>query len=493
MILFTSKELLEKCNEFLKDKKYSNNVVDILSYCEVTSVTPACILAVERIFVNLLSKREMIKHHLQDEGSAEWKYREWLQECYGEAWIKLLAVLQNKRQECKLQALVTLFKLLAAEGTNPINKIYTRSNQKKNFFPVSKLTSILRALMKCNGDITDLVNRMTEYTACRDVSSNIWKAMDTLLKAQEKPEDKEIQNLLHIIEKLPNGKSQSDLLLCNNKHVIPEERQIKNTVRSVWDALSRWHHPPATHRLLLLTLLEHIMPSLENPAFLTDYLMESMGVGGGISVLALQGIFTLIQKHNIEYPDIYGKLYAMLTPEIFSTKYKARLVYLADIFLTSTHLPENLVAAFAKRLARISLVTTPENILIIIPFIGNLLLRHPGLKKLINHTTGGEVNDDPYIEDEKDPAASRALDSSLWELQILQNHVLPRVANAAHFINNPLPSVEWNLSSLLDYTSDNMFAAELKKKQKTVPVTFEKSKCMVLPRGNNILQCWSFT
>ena len=54
------------------------------------------------------------------------------------------------------------------------------------------------------------------------------------------------------------------------------------------------------------------------------------------------------------------------------------------------HLPENLVAAFAKRLARISLVTSPENIVIIISFIGNLLLRHPGLKKLINHTTGGE-------------------------------------------------------------------------------------------------------
>lgn len=54
------------------------------------------------------------------------------------------------------------------------------------------------------------------------------------------------------------------------------------------------------------------------------------------------------------------------------------------------HLPETLVAAFAKRLARISLVTTPENILIILPFIGNLLLRHPGLKKLINHPTGGQ-------------------------------------------------------------------------------------------------------
>lgn len=80
----------------------------------------------------------------------------------------------------------------------------------------------------------------------------------------------------------------------------------------------------------------------------------------------------------------------MFEPEIFHTKFKARLFYLADIFLSSTHLPENLVAAFVKRLARLSLIAPPQDIIIILYFIGNLMLRHPGLKRLIFHPSGGE-------------------------------------------------------------------------------------------------------
>lgn len=73
----------------------------------------------------------------------------------------------------------------------------------------------------------------------------------------------------------------------------------------------------------------------------------------------------------------------MFEPEIFHTKFKARLFYLADIFLSSTHLPENLVAAFIKRLARLSLIAPPQDAVIILYFIGNLILRHTGLKSLI--------------------------------------------------------------------------------------------------------------
>lgn len=114
-------------------------------------------------------------------------------------------------------------------------------------------------------------------------------------------------------------------------------------------------------------------------------------VGGAVSLLALQGMFTLIQKHNITYPNVYEKLYSMFEPEIFHTKFKARLFYLADIFLSSTHLPEGLVAAFVKRLARLSIVAPPQDAVIILYFIGNLLMRHAGLKKLIcapNETEG---------------------------------------------------------------------------------------------------------
>lgn len=100
----------------------------------------------------------------------------------------------------------------------------------------------------------------------------------------------------------------------------------------------------------------------------------------------------------------------MFEPEIFHTKYKARLFYLADIFLSSSHLPENLVAAFAKRLARLALVAPPQDVITIIYFIGNLILRHPGLKRMISHPVGDKIPSDPYIMDERDPVTSNAIE-----------------------------------------------------------------------------------
>jgi U3 small nucleolar RNA-associated protein 19 len=55
----------------------------------------------------------------------------------------------------------------------------------------------------------------------------------------------------------------------------------------------------------------------------------------------------------------------------------------------SSHLPEALVAAFAKRLGRLALTANTTDVLIIIPFIGNLLIRHKGLQKMIHSIEGG--------------------------------------------------------------------------------------------------------
>lgn len=137
----------------------------------------------------------------------------------------------------------------------------------------------------------------------------------------------------------------------------------------------RWEHTPQTHKQLLIVLLETLLPHLEKPLLLTDFLMDSLDIGGPVSLLALQGIFTMIQVHNLDYPNIFAKLYSMFEPEIFHTKYKARLFYLSDLFLSSTHLPENLVAAFVKRLARLALIAPSEDVIIICHFIGNLILR----------------------------------------------------------------------------------------------------------------------
>lgn len=40
--------------------------------------------------------------------------------------------------------------------------------------------------------------------------------------------------------------------------------------------------------------------------------------------MALNGLFILITKHGLEYPDFYNKLYALLEPSIFVAKHRAR-------------------------------------------------------------------------------------------------------------------------------------------------------------------------
>lgn len=239
-----------------------------------------------------------------------------------------------------------------------------------------------------------------------------------------------------------------------------------------------WKHDDVCHRQVLILLLEKVLAHLDKPVLLTDFLMDSLDVGGAISLLALQGIFILIQQHNLTYPNIYEKLYSMFEPEIFHTKYKARLFYLADIFLSSSHLPEGLVAAFVKRLARLALIAPPQDIVIIMRFIGNLILRHPALKRLIFHPSGGEVSQDPFIMDERDPVKSNALDSSLWEVAALQSHVLPSVATAAKFISNPLPSAEWDLASVLEINENDIFDKEIAKKSKEYALNIERPTSM---------------
>lgn len=63
--------------------------------------------------------------------------------------------------------------------------------------------------------------------------------------------------------------------------------------------------------------------------------------------------------------------------------------------------------------------------------------------------------------DERDPYKSMALESSLWEIKLLQTHALPNIATAARFIDLPLPSIEWDLSKVLDSTLDDVSILQL--------------------------------
>ena len=153
--------------------------------------------------------------------------------------------------------------------------------------------------------------------------------------------------------------------------------------------------------------------------------------------------------------------------QVFTARYRLKFLQLTDVFLASSLVPAYTVAAFAKRFARLALTAPPSGALICIGFIHNLLRRHPSCTCLLHQphaggttTTGlpgpepapsgaardaaaadggdhgqrpapggggGGAGADVYDAAAEDPAESRAVESSLWELAALRCHQDPDV------------------------------------------------------------------
>ncbi|KAF9111800.1 hypothetical protein BGX27_004404 [Mortierella sp. AM989] len=245
------------------------------------------------------------------------------------------------------------------------------------------------------------------------------------------------------------------LTLFNHKRVFSD----------CWIAILRLPFTTVIYKKTLLIVHKRIIPHLPQPTVLMDFLTDSYNAGGAVSLLALKGLFVLITEHNLDYPDFFKKLYMLFDRNLMHVKYRARFFSQVDIFLSSPLLPAQLVAAFIKRMARLALSSPPASIVIIIPFIYNLLKRHPTCMQLIHGRADSEKND-MYIHTEQDPMKCHALESSLWELQTLQNHFAPNVSTLAKIFNEQFTKPSYNLEDFLDHTYATMFKNEITKKRK---------------------------
>ena len=123
---------------------------------------------------------------------------------------------------------------------------------------------------------------------------------------------------------------------------------------------------------------------MPNPVLLSDFFVRSIDRGGLDGMLALNGLFTLMTKHGLEYPRFYDRLYNLLDESAFHVSNRKGFFELLDIFLKSTALPAYLAAAFAKRLARLALAAPPAGAMTCVAFVHNLLRRHPGCAVLVH-------------------------------------------------------------------------------------------------------------
>ncbi|KPV75276.1 uncharacterized protein RHOBADRAFT_14188, partial [Rhodotorula graminis WP1] len=206
----------------------------------------------------------------------------------------------------------------------------------------------------------------------------------------------------------------------------------------------------------LVMLHRQVLPHMTEPRRLMDWLVDCADVGGTVGILALNGLFTLMQKHGLEYPDFYTKLYSLLDRSVLHVRYRPRFFRLLDIFMSSSHLPSTLVASFIKRLARLALAANPAAIVAVVPFIYNLLKRHPSCMPLIHRASDDDNqydwSNDPYNHTEPDPTESGALDSSLWELTALQRHYLASVSGLAKVFTEAMNKQSYAMEDFLDHS-----------------------------------------
>ncbi|KAM4810041.1 nucleolar complex protein 4 homolog [Rhinophrynus dorsalis] len=486
------KELDSKLEAVLESRANANAVFDILEYLESTKedVVQAAIRTSSKLFETLLEKRELYigdlpaeEESIPDTCNAEDKYKMWMRHRYNSCVICLLELMHHSSFPVQELALCTLTAFIKVQGKYPLENSEWRESY---CFPREMLKSVVDQLLQEEADSTPLISRFQEYLEYDDIRYYTMTVTNEIIarvhqKTKQTLSPNFQNNVFCLLSSITMPVEESALgnfLVTKNAkqdHWKPTKlKEHKRVFERVWMSFLKNQLSVGLYKKVLLILHESILPHMSKPTLMIDFLTAAYDVGGAISLLALNGLFVLIHQHNLEYPDFYKKLYSLLEPSVFHVKYRARFFHLANLFLSSTHLPVYLVAAFAKRLARLSLTAPPQVLLMTIPFICNLIRRHPACRVLIHRPSSpGDLTSDPYIMEEQDPAKSRALESALWELEVLQKHYYGDVVRAANVISRPLSAQESDISEFLEISSYELFDKELKKKFKSVPLEFE--------------------
>lgn len=245
------------------------------------------------------------------------------------------------------------------------------------------------------------------------------------------------------------------------KHPLNSLSQHKKQVQEAWLAVMAVGLSRDRKKKVLDIMATSIAPWFTKPELLMDFLTDCYNSGGSISLLALSGVFYLIQERNLDYPSFYTKLYSLLDADILHSKYRSRFFRLLDTFLASSHLPAVLVASFIKRLARLALNAPPSAIVAIVPWFYNIFKKHP-LTTFMMHRVPrtkeekalleSEGLEDPFLPDEEDPMKTNAIDSCVWEIVQLQSHYHPNVATIAKIISEQFTKQSYGLEDFLDHS-----------------------------------------
>ncbi|KAK7700219.1 Maturation and nuclear export of 40S ribosomal subunits interacting protein [Diaporthe eres] len=489
----------------LESKRNYNNITNLLHIARVQDNDEGeallATVALCRVFIRLLAAGSFLRRKNLAEKDVILVH--WLRDRLAEYHEVLLSFLTS--DDHALTALTLSMRLLKAHGQYPYREADEHS------FPKVLLRDVVAALCRPGADQVrrEFVEKFVdEYD---DIRLYTFKAIHDKLAEQgaqsvsgsgsgsgseHDGSFEAVFELLSSIEGVPQSREELvDFYVDPPKkqkgHELFSVSKHKKAAQDAWLALMGRDMTRDQRKRLLDIMSRVIAPWFTKPELLMDFLTDCYNSGGSMSLLALSGVFYLIQERNLDYPAFYIKLYSLLDADILHSKYRSRFFRLLDIFLASSHLPAALVASFIKRLARLSLNAPPSAIVTIIPWMYNLFKKHPTTTFMMHRVPrteeekeklAAEGMDDPFDPEVQDPMETHAIDSCIWEIVQLQSHYHPNVATIAKIVSEQFTKQFYNMEDFLDHSYASLLEAEMGKNIRKAPVVeFQIPKRIFLP------------
>lgn len=499
--------MLDMVKKVANDRKHANDVVQLLSLMEKPDekVVRIVVDGLCRFFAKALVDKGNTKG--KDTSTETQLFMDWTDSRYSEFQSNLAKLLDSSLPDFRKLAFFSIIHMAEME-------IICLSAPQASHVPETLIKMLLDGLI-CSQQPASLGDELRKAFRLVDLRYYLLKFLSKITAKclKEHPKQIVIQNTFFILEaasisftsddKTSSESSGLSLFQGNVKDVFPEfgnedrtvaaipaeacasvkvfdVKESKKVFSTAWMDILGLNLDQHTIKLILCLMEKHIIPNFSSPCVLADFLTNCFGKGGGIALLSLHGLFMLMTEHNLDYPKFYDHLYSIVHPRIFDAKYQSRFFYLLDIFLSSTHLPVYLVAAFAKKLSRLLLVAPTYAQPLLVNFILTLIKRHPAIQVLINRPKSQQMVDallkgDPYVASQEDPALCKAMESSLWELTTLNHHYLPRVSQCVSELDK---GPQHAINELLDETYFDIFDSLAEKEYKEAPINYIKPKCL---------------
>lgn len=478
--------------QILESRKHYRNIEMLLQTLEKPGKAhgedAAAAVALCRVFCRLIASEKMVR--TKDMKENDLQDVDWLKAQWKKVVSAFCSILTSADTEMHSTALTLLMRLVKEETCQD-------GRRAEQAWRTGAFTDLVRALV--SGPSAEAVRQEFVETFVEehdDVRYFTFLAIGNILsQSQDGDGEKDLLvantlALLLMVEGIPDSDDQLEDWYGQTpdtpKHQLLSISAHKKQAQQAWLAIFRSALSKDQRKSILGVLSHRITPWFTKIELLMDFLTDSFNAGGATSLLALSGLFYLIQEKNLDYPQFYVKLYSLLDDSILHSKHRSRFFRLLDTFMSSTHLPSAMVASFIKRLSRLALHAPPGGIVVVVPWVYNMLKRHPSCTFMIHREIRNpkarkqledEGMDDPFDMDESDPMDSCAIDSSLWELETLQSHYHPNVATLAKIISEQFTKRDYNLEDFLDHSYKGIIEAELGKEIKKAPfVEFEIPK-----------------